>query len=261
MSGNLTDVFNMSETSHMFSFLYNLMQIYVAWFLPSSSLSTIASTPLIGCQHCCFLTFSYILTWHDLHFAVPSAISARAKESFLWLVPDPRMDGEWPLLIFGHILPQPLHILWSGNSCWRADCRHGCSGNYHVHLHHLGCQHADCSNNEPFHMDSTSLCMGQHNNLVSLHPCLRDDTEVPWQLSDLVGSPWASSYILGSNASGNCCLQHPLPDSHILPEIMQSTWSPCDSRDQVPKERCRRPDNVEEGAVEGQAEDEDWFHR
>lgn len=198
---------------------------------------------------------------HNLHCAVPGVISARTEKSFLRLVPDFRMDGEWPLLISGHILSQHLYILWSGNPFWRTDCWHGCSGNYYVHLHHLGCQHADCADNEPFHLDSTSLCLGQRRNLVPLHNCLWLGVEVPRQLPDSTGGSWTCSLVLGSNSSGDCCLQHALPDPHILPEIVQSTWSPCDPRDQVPEEGRRRPNDVEEGAVEGPAADEDRFHR
>jgi hypothetical protein len=46
-----------------------------------------------------------------LHFVVPCIISARAEEPFLRLVPDPRMDGEWPVLISGHILPEHMYLL------------------------------------------------------------------------------------------------------------------------------------------------------
>jgi hypothetical protein len=61
--------------------------------------------------HPCYKSLVLILTWHDLHFVVPCIISARAEEPFLRLVPDPRMDGEWPVLISGHILPEHLYLL------------------------------------------------------------------------------------------------------------------------------------------------------
>ena len=99
-----------------------------------------------------------------------------------------------------------------------------------VHLHRLGCQHPDCPQHEPLHLDSARLRVGEHSRLVLLRDGLRLAIHGEL-LHDICRSTGSVSGLLDGDAAGGRVLQPPLllpcrvpedavpPGPHVIQEI------------------------------------------